>query len=46
MILVLILLILWQPVFSFPVGILLGIWVCAITLWSGADYFVKNRSVF
>lgn len=46
MILALMVMILWQPVFSFPVGLVLGLWVCVITLWSGADYFIKNRSVF
>ena len=43
MILILLLLVLRIPVFSFPVGIVLGIWVCVITLWSGADYFYRNR---
>jgi len=45
MLLILLILILNQAVFSFPVGIILGVWVCAITLWSGVDYFVRNRNV-
>lgn len=45
MILILLILILQIPVFSFPVGLILGIWVCTITLWSGLDYFMKNREI-
>ena len=45
MILILLILILRKPVFSFPVGIILGVWVCVITLWSGTDYFLKNREI-
>ncbi len=45
MILILLVLILNTPVFSFPVGIVMGIWVCGITLWSGVDYFVRNRDL-
>ena len=43
MILILLILVLRIPVFSFTVGIILGIWVCVITLWSGLDYFYRNR---
>ncbi len=46
MIMILTLLCLRLPLFSFPAGIVLGAWVCAITLWSGVDYFLKNREVF
>ncbi len=46
MILILVLLAFPRFVFSFPAGIALGAWVCAITLWSGIDYFVRNRDVF
>lgn len=45
MIFLLMILILRVPCFSFPVGILAGLWVCVITLWSGVDYFVRNRSL-
>ena len=41
----LMILILRVSCFSFPVGILAGLWVCVITLWSGVDYFVRNRSL-
>ena len=46
MILILLLLVLRIPVFSFVPGIILGIWTAAITLWSGIDYFCRNRSLF
>ena len=46
MILILLLLVLRIPVFSFVPGIILGIWTAAITLWSGIDYFSRNRSLF
>ncbi len=46
MILILLILILRVPVFSFPAGIAAGAWVCVITLWSGIDYLVRNRSLF
>lgn len=46
MILILLLLTLRRPVFSFIPGIILGIWTAAITLWSGVDYFYRNRSLF
>ena len=46
MLLLLLLLILRQPVFSFPVGALGGIWVCLITVYSGVDYFRRNRQLF
>ena len=46
MILILLILCLYLPVFSFAAGIILGIWVCIITLWSGVDYFVRNRNLF
>lgn len=44
-------LILWilafrTALFSSPLGILMGLWVCVITLWSGIDYFRRHRSVF
>ena len=34
------------PLFSNPVGFILGIWVCLITLWSGIDYFRQNGDVW
>ena len=43
MVFILLILILRQPAFQFPVGIIFSLWVCAITLWSGIDYFAKNR---
>ena len=46
MILILMVLILRQPVFSFPAGLFFAIWVCLITVWSGADYFYRNRTLF
>ena len=46
MIVILLLLCLRRPLFSFPAGIAAGAWICAITLWSGIDYFIKNREVF
>jgi len=45
MLLILLLLAVNQPVFSFPAGIALGVWVCVITLWSGVDYFVRNHAL-
>lgn len=45
MILILMLLIIRQPVFSFPAGLVGTLWVCGITLWSGVDYFIRNREV-
>lgn len=45
MIFLLLILLLRQPAFSFPIGILLAVWICVITLWSGIDYFVRNRSL-
>lgn len=45
MIMILLLLILRIPLFSFPAGIILGIWVCLITLWSGCDYFIRNLNL-
>lgn len=43
-------LILWLMISRIPVcghwfGILLTAWVCVITLWSGVDYFVRNKGV-
>ena len=46
MIMILFLLVLRVPLFSNPVGIVLGVWVCLITLWSGLDYFYQNRTLF
>ncbi|MBQ3706070.1 MAG: CDP-diacylglycerol--glycerol-3-phosphate 3-phosphatidyltransferase [Clostridia bacterium] len=46
MLMILMVLILRTPLFSWPVGIILGIWVCLITLWSGIDYFRKNMDLF
>ncbi len=46
MILLLLLLVLRQALFSFPAGIVFGIFVCGMTLWSGVDYFIRNRDVF
>ena len=45
MIFLLLILLLRQPAFSFSIGILLAVWICVITLWSGIDYFVRNRSL-
>lgn len=44
-------LILWilafrTAVFSSPISLVMGLWVCVITLWSGIDYFRHNLSVF
>jgi CDP-diacylglycerol--glycerol-3-phosphate 3-phosphatidyltransferase len=46
MLMILMLLLLRRPLFSFPVGLAAGIWVCFITLWSGIDYFRQNSSLF
>ena len=46
MLLILALLILRIPLFSSLPGIAAGAWVCLITLWSGVDYFVRNKSLF
>ena len=46
MLFILLILILRIPAFSFAVGIIFGIFVCGMTLWSGIDYFLKNREVF
>ena len=46
MLMILMLLLLRRPLFSFPVGLAAGIWVCFITLWSGIDYFRQNFSLF
>lgn len=35
-----------QNAFSSWFGALAAVWVAGITLWSGVDYFVRNRSVF
>jgi len=45
-----IVLILWLMIFRLPVGTfwlstLAAIWIAAITLWSGVDYFIKNKAV-
>ncbi len=45
MVFLLLILLLRQPAFSFTVGILLAVWICVITLWSGIDYFIRNRSL-
>lgn len=41
----LMLLILRMPAFSFPVGIIFSLWIIVITLWSGVDYFIRNRRI-
>ena len=46
MILILMILILRKFLFSFPAGTVFGIWVCLITVWSGVDYFYRNRTLF
>ena len=46
MILILAILLLRQPLFSSPWGIIAGVWICLITLGSGVDYFIRNRDVF
>ncbi len=46
MVLILLLLVLRRPLFSFPVGWVIGLFVCGITVWSGADYFLHHREVF
>lgn len=43
-------LILWLMISRIPVGnhvigIILLVWVCFITLWSGVDYFYRNKGV-
>ncbi len=45
MILIIFLMILNVPAMSHWAGIVLSVWVAAITLYSGADYFRKNRGV-
>ena len=45
MIFLLILLIFRIPAFSFWPVALCAIWICVITLWSGIDYFVRNRKL-
>ncbi len=45
MVFLLMLLILWKPAFSFPVGIIFSLWIICITLWSGIDYFIRNRKL-
>ena len=45
MLLILMLLILRQPLFSTWYGMTAGIWVAGITLFSGIDYFRKNASL-
>ena len=34
-----------QPIMANWFSILLTAWVVVITLWSGADYFIRNASV-
>ena len=46
MICILLLLILRKPLLSEWYGIILTVWVSGITLFSGADYFRKNASLF
>ncbi|MBQ9251524.1 MAG: CDP-diacylglycerol--glycerol-3-phosphate 3-phosphatidyltransferase [Clostridia bacterium] len=46
MILILAILLFRQPLFSSTWGMIAGVWICVITLWSGVDYFVRNRDVF
>ncbi len=35
-----------RPALSDPLSIVLTVWVVGITLYSGVDYFVRNKSVF
>lgn len=44
MVLILWLMIFRLPVAAHPVSLILTLWVVAITLWSGVDYFLKNGS--
>ena len=46
MLMILMILIFRFPLYSSPVDIVFGVWVCFITIWSGTDYFLQNRSVF
>ena len=46
MILILYLLLIQIHVFSHWTGLILSIWVIAVTLYSGVDYFMKNHAVF
>ena len=45
MIIILLLLITRQPIFSSVFGIICGCWLAGITLWSGVDYFVRNSEI-
>ncbi len=46
MLYILYLMILRRPALGDPMSIALTVWVVGITLFSGADYFIRNRSVF
>ncbi len=46
MIFILYLMLFHHPAFSDPLSIVLTVWVVGITLFSGADYFIRNKSVF
>ena len=45
MIFLLMILILRKPAFSFSIGFIFSLWIIIITLWSGIDYFIKNRKL-
>ena len=45
MLMLVLMLILRKPLFSFVPGIIIGIWITGITIWSGADYFVRNADI-
>ena len=45
MALILLLLVLRTPVFSSWLCGIVGVWVCVITLWSGADYFIRHQDI-
>ena len=46
MMVILLLMVIRQPLFSSWFGTLLGLWIIGITLFSGVDYFRKNASLF
>ncbi len=46
MLLIILLMVLRVPAFSAWYTAALTIWVGVITLWSGVDYFVRNRGIF
>ena len=46
MMVILLLMVIRQPLFSSWFGTLLGLWIIGITLFSGVDYFRKNACLF